>query len=68
MNGEQVGDLFGIIEQRYRVARTNAMSLVNMPNFEELRKIWSVNRKAQYNKYYDMFKSVPQAGSITYGI
>jgi len=68
MNGEQVGDLFGIVEQRYRVARTNAMSLVNMPNFEELRKIWSVNRKAQYNKYYDMFKSVPQRGSITYGL
>lgn len=57
MNGEQVGDLFGIVEQRYRVARTNAMSYVNTPNFEELRKIWSVNRKAQYHKYYNMFKS-----------
>jgi hypothetical protein len=57
MNGENVGERFGIVEGRYRAARNNAMSVVNMPNFAELRKLWQVNRKAQYSKYYDMFKS-----------
>ena len=30
-----------------------------MPNFEEMKKLWWANRKAQYGKYYDMFKSYP---------
>lgn len=47
----------GIIEQRYRTARNHALSLVNTPNFSELQKVWQANRKSQYAKYYDMFKS-----------
>jgi hypothetical protein len=46
-----------IIESRYRAARNNAKSLVNTPNFSELKKVWEVNRKAQYNKYFNMFRS-----------
>jgi len=30
---------------------------VNTHNFAELQKVWAANRKAQYAKYYDMFKS-----------
>jgi hypothetical protein len=46
-----------IIEARYRASRNNAKSLVNTPNFSELKKVWEVNRKAQYNKYFNMFRS-----------
>ena len=55
--GENVVNQSQLIEQRLRAARNNALGFVNTPNFEEYRKIWEVNRKAQYNKYYDMFSS-----------
>ena len=58
MNGENVnGSQIQIIEQRLRAARNNAYSLVNTPNFNELRRIWEVNRKAQYHNFYNMFRS-----------
>jgi len=50
--GENVVNQSQLIEQRLRAARNNALGFVNTPNFEEYRKIWEVNRKAQYNKYY----------------
>jgi hypothetical protein len=59
MNGEEVSNKVQLIEQRYKVARSNALNLVNMPNFEEMKKLWWANRRAQYGKYYDMFKSYP---------
>ena len=59
MNGEDVSNRIQLIEQRYRVARNQALSLVNTPNFEEMKKLWWANRRAQYGKYYDMFKSYP---------
>ena len=59
MNGEDVSNKVQLIEQRYRAARTNALSMVNTPNFEEMKKLWWANRRAQYGKYYDMFKSYP---------
>lgn len=57
MNGEDVMQKLNLIEQRYRAARNNALSLVNTPNFAEMRKVWEMNRKAQYFNYYDMFAS-----------
>lgn len=58
MNGETVnGNQIQIIEQRLRAARNNAYSVVNTPNFNELRRIWEVNRKAQYHNFYNMFRS-----------
>jgi len=59
MNGEDVGPRMEVVEMRYRGARNNAMTIVNTPNFAELKKLWQVNRKAQYSNYYDMFKSYP---------
>tara|TARA_Y100000593_G_scaffold88849_1_gene171906 strand:- start:813 stop:1697 length:885 start_codon:yes stop_codon:yes gene_type:complete len=55
--GEQVVNQLSFIQQKLRAARNNALGFVNTPNFEEVRKIWEVNRKAQYSKYYDMFSS-----------
>lgn len=46
-----------LIEARYRVARNNALSLVNTPNFSELKAVWEGNRKAMYSRYYRMFSS-----------
>jgi hypothetical protein len=49
-----------LIEQRYRAARNYALSIVNTPNWSEFKQVWEMNRRAQYAKYYDMFKSFPQ--------
>jgi len=57
MNGEDVSARLQLIEQRLKAARNQALSLVNTPNFRELEEMWWTNRRAQYSKYYDMFKS-----------
>jgi hypothetical protein len=63
MNDEQVNPAkIQLIEQRYRVARNAAKSIVNTPNFSELKKMWKKNRKAMYNKYYNMFSSYSPVG------
>ena len=57
MNGETVTDRqIQIIAGELRAARNNALSLVNTPDFNELRKIHETNRLAQYTNYYAMFK------------
>ena len=57
--GENVANQMGLIEQRLRAARNNALSFMNTPDFAEMKKMWEVNRKAQYHNYYNMFKSTP---------
>jgi hypothetical protein len=52
-----------LIEGRHREARTYALSIVNTPNYSELKKVWKKNRKAMYNKYYNMFNSYPVPGN-----
>jgi hypothetical protein len=67
MNGEDVSQRMSLIDQRLRAARNAALSLVNTPNFKEMEKLWWTNRRAQYNKYYDMFKSYsPNAAFYRY--
>ena len=57
-NGEVVDPSYHqLIMGEFRAARNNALSVVNTPNFNEMKKLWQVNRKAQYHKYYNMFKS-----------
>jgi len=57
MNGEEVIQKLNLIEQRLRGARNNALSLVNTPDFNEMKKMMNMNRKAMNYLYYDMFKS-----------
>lgn len=57
MNGEDVSQRLQLIGPLLREAKNDAMSLVNTPNFKEIHDIWWANRRAQYSKYYDMFKS-----------
>jgi hypothetical protein len=64
LNGEDVAQRLQIIIPDYRAARNQALSLVNTPNFKEMEQLWWTNRRAQYAKYYDMFKSY-QRGNYT---
>lgn len=57
INGEDVGQRIQMIEPRLRAARNNALTIVNTPDFGEMYKLWQLNRRAQYQKYYDMFKN-----------
>lgn len=57
IGGEEVSQKMQLIEQRLRSARNNALSIVNTPDFAEMYKVWQMNRRAMYGKYYDMFKS-----------
>jgi hypothetical protein len=60
MNDENVSQAkIQLIENGYRTSRNLAMSVVNTPNFAEMKEMWWQNRKAQYGKYYDMFSSYP---------
>jgi len=64
MNDEEVNvNKIQLIEQRYRVARNAALSIVNTPNFGELKELFQANRNAMYGKYYDMFASYPRTDS-----
>lgn len=56
MNGEDVVQKLGLIEQRLKAARNYALTVVNTPDFAEMKQLWEMNRRAQYAKYYDMFK------------
>jgi len=55
--GENVSQQLGLIEQKLRASRNNALGFINTPDFKEMQKIWEVNRKAQYHNYFDMFRS-----------
>ena len=57
MNGEVIGVPYQLIQQKLREARHYALTIVNTPNFSEMLKLYTANRKAMYSKYYDMFKS-----------
>jgi len=55
--GENVSQQLGLIEQRLRASRNNALTFVNTPDFREMWKMREVNRRAQYHNFYNMFLS-----------
>ena len=55
--GENVSSQLGLIEQRLRASRNNALTFVNTPDFQEMWKVFTMNRRAQYHNYYNMFLS-----------
>lgn len=57
MDNVNVSNQLQYVNQELRAARNNALTIVNTPNFAEMQAVWSANRKAQYARYYDMFKS-----------
>lgn len=67
MNDAPVSQLkLQLVTTKLREARNNARSLVSMPNFEELKKVWEVNRKAQYNRFYQMFRTTSWVNNNRY--
>jgi hypothetical protein len=57
MDGENVTTQYQLVTGELRAARNYALTIVNTPNFSEMQKVWAMNRKAMYARYYDMFKS-----------
>jgi hypothetical protein len=55
--GEAMSSQLQLVETRLRAARNNALSFVNTPDFAEMQKVWTMNRRAQYHNYYNMFLS-----------
>ena len=58
IEGEDVVQKMQFMENKLKEARKYALTIVNTPDFAEMYKLWQINRKAQYNKYYDMFKNI----------
>jgi hypothetical protein len=55
LNGEDLQRKIDFIEERrYKPARTNALSIVNTPDFAELEATWKMNRTAMHRKYYNI--------------
>lgn len=57
MAGEPVQNHLSLMSQQLRAARNQALGFVNTPDFQEMKKLWEINRKAQYHNYYNMFKN-----------
>lgn len=57
IEGEEVAQKLQLMESKLKQARNYALTIVNTPDFAEMKKLWETNRKSQYNKYYDFFKS-----------
>lgn len=56
-NGEPQQNNLSLIEQRLRAARNNALTIVNTPDFAELKRTWEINRTRMYQKYYHIIAS-----------
>jgi hypothetical protein len=57
IEGEDVVQKLQYMKQQLREARKYALTIVNTPDFAEMYQLWTMNRKAQYSKYYNQFKS-----------
>lgn len=56
-NGEEVNmqNKIQLIEQRYREAKKEALSVANMFDFSEIEETIKINRIANYKRFYSMF-------------
>lgn len=57
INGETIPQgVIQIIDARYKEAKVEGESLVNMPDYADLEAASQLNRKQKYSKYYKMFE------------
>lgn len=57
LNGETIPQgVIQLIETRYKEAKVEGESLINMPDFADLEEASQLNRKQKYNKYYKAFE------------
>jgi hypothetical protein len=59
MNGEAETNRLSLIEQRLRPAKNQALSYKNTPDFNTLKRTWEMNRKAQYQRFYNQHLTHP---------
>jgi len=45
-----------LVMGKLRESKNQALGVVRMPEFDELRTMWLLNRKARFTKYYAIFK------------
>jgi len=65
MNGEPLAaQKLQLIQSKMMIARTNALSFINTPDYGEMKRMWEKNRKAMYAKYYNMFNSYAWYGGL----
>ncbi|MEI8280731.1 MAG: hypothetical protein WCG87_13315, partial [Bacteroidota bacterium] len=51
--GEEVKQKLDYAKQQHDHFKIKALGIVNMPNFQDLYTTWVLNRKQQYNRYYN---------------
>lgn len=56
LNGEDVERKLALMTAKTRLAKLAAKSIVNTPDFEEMKKVFKTNRMAYNNRYVNMFK------------
>lgn len=54
-NDSNVQAKYSIVESAYREYELKAHSLVNMPNFAEMKKMWELNRRYIYDRFFRMY-------------
>lgn len=57
LNGENVQEKLSFLKQELRVARNNALGIINTPDFKDIKDVHDFNKKAMYQKYYKPFAS-----------
>lgn len=53
---EDVAQLYQLYAEKARQSRLEALNYIRMPDFNEMRNMWELNRKVMMNKYYSMFR------------
>lgn len=56
--GEDVKNRWDIMTRKRAIAQQQAFTYVRTPEFNDLKTIWEENRKANYRKYFNIFKTV----------
>lgn len=55
----QLQGMLQLLQAERKAARTNALSIVNTPDFQEMLDVFRRNRQAYYCKYYEPMASYP---------
>jgi hypothetical protein len=63
MNGENVIQRLQLLQAKMRPIRNAALSFINTPDFGEMKRMYTKNRKAMYDKYYNMFNGLGWYGN-----
>ena len=63
MNGENVSQKLQLVQAKLKISRNAALSFINTPDYGEMKRMYVKNRKAMYDKYYNMFNGLGWYGN-----